>query len=183
MSVAGTVAASRRTPVPGEAKARLIWCGLVVGLLTLQVAMGFAAVTLAGGDSSFAVVPGYHERALHWDEAQAAARRSAALGWHDNVHAAAQADASGHRMLMITLQDRMAVPVMKARVSAVVFHHARANEAQTVQLVETDDGKYEVELPMRNSGLWEIRIDAIRGPDHFIATRQIGVTTSTRGWR
>lgn len=183
MSVARPVGHSRRMPVPGEAKARLIWCGLVIGLLTLQVAMGFAAVTLAGGDASFAVVPGYHERALQWDETQAAARKSAALGWHDNIRASAQADVLGRRLLTIELQDHVGVPVTNARVSAVVFHHARANEAQTVTVAEIDDGKYELELPMRNSGLWEIRIDAIRGGDHFIATRQIDVASSTKGAR
>ena len=175
MSVAGTVTPTRRTPVPGEAKARLIWCGLVVGLLTLQVAMGLTAVTLAGGDASFAVVPGYHKQALHWDETQAAARKSAALGWHDDVHVAEQADVLGRRTLTVELQDRAGHAVTGATVSAVVFHHARANEAQTVNFVESADGQYDVELSMRQSGLWEVRLDATRSGDRFLAIRQIDV--------
>jgi nitrogen fixation protein FixH len=148
---------------------------LVVGLLTLQVAMGFAAVTLAGGDASFAVVPGYHEQALHWDEARAAARNSASLGWRDHIHAAEQADVFGRRQLTVELQDRAGVPLTAANVKAVVFHHARANEVQNVSFAEISNGRYEAELLMRQTGLWEIRLDASRGGDRLIATRQIDV--------
>ena len=49
-------------------RAALRWGGFVVALLSLQVIGGIAAIMIATGDESFAVVPNYHQKALHWDD-------------------------------------------------------------------------------------------------------------------
>jgi nitrogen fixation protein FixH len=149
---------------------------MVVALLGMQVVLGFAAVTLATGDASFAVVPGYHEQALHWDENRALLRNSAALGWIDRISADATADVLGRRTLSIALQDESGRPLTHASVAATVFHHARANEVQNVSFVESAvPGRYSVELPMRQNGLWEVRLNATRGAKRFAMTRRIEV--------
>jgi nitrogen fixation protein FixH len=166
-----------------EARARLFWCGLIIGLLMLQVVTGLAAVTLASADSSFAVVPGYHEQALNWDETQAMAWKSAALGWQAMVQATAEADRLGWRRLTVDLRDRAGLPLTGANVTAVVFHHAHATEAHEVRFVEATDGIYQVETPMRQNGLWEVRLNVTRGGDRFVISHEIGVGMAERGSR
>ncbi len=168
MSLAGAVGPSRRNRESSEARARIFWCGLIVGLLMLQVVTGLAAVTLASADSSFAVVPGFHEQALNWDETQAKVRKSVGLGWQDDVYAAVEADVLGRRRLTVELRDRDGMPVTGANMTAVVFHHARANEAQKIRFVESKDAVYQAKIPMRQNGLWEVRLAVTRRGDHFV---------------
>ena len=73
MSIAGTAERCSVTVAAlGETRAKLIWGGVVVGFLSLEIVMCLVAITLSSGDESFAVVPGYHEQALQWDETRAA---------------------------------------------------------------------------------------------------------------
>lgn len=183
MSTAGTVNQRVRNPEAEELRAKFVWCGIVVGLLTLQVAMGLAAVTLSTGDASFAVAPRYHEQALGWDENQAVARKSADLAWTASINASVTADALGRRTLMIALHDRDHRSVSGARMEAVLFHHARANEVQNAVLQELEGGAYQATLPMRQAGLWEIRLNVTRGDERFVATHQVEVGTTMEGTR
>lgn len=181
MSFAGTVS-DPRPVVPGEVRARFIWCGIVVALLVLQVVLGFAAVALAMADASFAVVPDYDERALRWDELQTVERKSADLDWSEKLSISETADALGRRSLAVELHDRFGRSVAGARVGAVVFHHARANQVRKVMLAEsTVAGTYEMNLPMRQNGLWEVRLDVCRGRERFVATRQVEVGVAPEG--
>lgn len=185
MSVAGT--AERHAVVaimPGETRAKLIWGGVVVGFLGLEIVMCLVAVTLSSGDASFAVVPGYHEQALHWDEARAAIRASDSLGWSDAIAVGPTADLLGRRPVIVSLRDRNGSPIAGAAVKAVLFHHARAGHVLSIDLQESaEPGTYETTAEMRREGLWEIRLDAKRGDEHFVATRQLEVGRAAGGIR
>lgn len=183
MSIAGT--AERRSVTVaalGETRAKLIWGGMVVGFLSLEIVMCLVAITLSSGDESFAVVPGYHEQALQWDETRAAAQASDSLGWSDIVVAGPTADLLGRRPMIIGLKDRNGTPISGSTVEAVLFHHARAGDVQSITFKETaEPGTYEAIAEMRRAGLWEVRIDAKRGNEHFMSTRQLEVGRSAGG--
>ncbi|HEX6986448.1 MAG TPA: FixH family protein, partial [Planctomycetaceae bacterium] len=163
-----------------ERTAKLVWVGVVAGFLTLELVMCLVAATLAAGDPSFAVVPGYHEQALHWDETVAARRASDALGWTADV-TATEADALGRRSLTVTLRDRRGQAVSGAAVEAELFHHARAGEVRTVPFAEAAAGTYETTTEMRRDGLWELRLSARRGDDRFVRARSIELGTDGKG--
>lgn len=169
MSVAGTIT---RTPEELETVARWKWAGLVVGLLVLQVLMGGFAALLAVSDPAFAVIPNYHERAMHWDDVVAARQASAALGWKSQVVAADSADLFGKRSLTVRLQDAAGQPLADAQVRLQLYHHARPLEVQEVTLLPdaAAPGQYVGEAIIRRQGLWEVELKADRDGQHYLAT-------------
>lgn len=180
MSAVGALRGSavNSAPPAGETSARFLWVGLIAGLLLAQIVMCVVAATLATGDPSFAIVPGYHDRALRWDETVAAERASAALRWEAEVIPAPIADVLGRRTVIVALRDHVGAPVSAAAVTARIFHHARAGEAREVSFQETaDPGTYAVTTEMRRDGLWEFRMEANRGDERFVSTRTIDVRT------
>lgn len=47
------------------------WGSLVVGMLGLQLVLGFVAVSLATNNDAAAVIPNYYEKSLQWDDDRA----------------------------------------------------------------------------------------------------------------
>lgn len=165
-------------PPAGETSARLLWVGLVAGLLLAQIVMCAVAATLATGDPSSAVVPGYHDRALRWDETVATERASDALGWGIDIAPSMTADVLGRRDVTVAIRDRSGAPVGGAAVEAAIFHHVRAGEVREVSFHETaDPGTYAATTEMRRDGLWEFRTEANRGDERFVSTRIIDLHT------
>jgi hypothetical protein len=68
-------------PPPAASRRRLLWPTIVIGLLVGHAALILGAVTLAVSDRSFAVVPDYYDKAVHFDERRAALDASRKLGW------------------------------------------------------------------------------------------------------
>ena len=68
-------------PAVANRRAAWRWGTLVVGMLSLQVVLGVAAVFLATGDESVAVIPNYYDKALAWDQQMAQQQASESLGW------------------------------------------------------------------------------------------------------
>jgi nitrogen fixation protein FixH len=167
MSVARTVESNELEP---EVQAKLLWVGIIVGLLGLQAIMCFVAAFLATKDPSFAVVPDYHRRSLAWDADRAEQAASDRLGWKMATDVDPQADVLGRRRICIDLQGPGGKPIEGATVSATIFHRARAGDVQTIRFSERSSGHYQAEPTMRRAGLWEIRIKAERDQDHFRQT-------------
>ena len=169
MSAAGTMTS---TPEELETVARWKWAGLIVGLLVLQVLMGGFAALLAVSDPAFAVVPNYHERAMHWDDVVAARQASAALGWKSRVAAADSADLFGKRSLTVSLQDAAGQPLADAQVHVQLWHHARPLDIQEITLLPDSamPGHYTGEAIVRRQGLWEVELKADREDQHYLAT-------------
>src|SRR3982751_1085339 len=99
----------------------LCWPFLVAGLLGAQVAVGAATAYLAVRDPAHSVTPGYHAKALAWEEQAKLQTTSDALGWS----AVANFKAGE---LEVQLRDRDGNPVRATLVEAVVFHHARGKD-------------------------------------------------------
>lgn len=169
MSAAGSVT---RTPEELETIARWKWAGLIVGLLVLQVLMGGFAAFLAVGDPAFAVIPNYHEQAMHWDDVVAARFASDALGWQSRITAADAVNLYGKRRLTASLQDAAGRPLAEAQVRLQLWHHARPLDVQEVALTPDPavPGQYLGEAIVRRPGLWEIELSADLNGQHYLAT-------------
>ena len=184
MSAVGTLerGALNAAAPAGEAKARLVWVGVIVAFLVGQVVLCAVAAVLATGDPSFAVVPGYHDRALRWDETVAEQRASEALGWAVEVAPDTTADVIGRREVTITLRDAASRPVENAAVRATLYHHARAGEPHSVAFRPTEQaGVYAAVAEMRRPGLWQFRVEATRADERFAVERTIDVPPAQAG--
>ncbi len=146
-------------------RAPLIWGAFVIAFLGGQVAMGIVAVILATGDPSFAVVPDYHEKAMHWDDSTQIQTASDELGWTASIELSAAADAVGARTIVVKLTDRSGQPIEDASLHLRAFHHARAGEPVRLSLRSHQDGHYTAAVPMRREGLWQFELGGTRGDD------------------
>jgi nitrogen fixation protein FixH len=153
---------------------KVIWVGLIVGLLLLQILMSAVAIFLATSDDATAIEQNYGTKSLQWDQAMAAKRASDSLGWVTTIDVPQMPDLYGQRKLRIVLNDRDGLPVEKATVQLSLFHHAHASRVQemTMTPVPNDPGAYVADVSMRHGGLWELRINAKRGSDEYLLTEQ-----------
>ena len=163
-----------KADLAGELRARWLWVGMVVAFLTMQAVLCLLIIYLATSDRSLAIVPDYHEQALHWDQRVAARRASEALGWNGTWTVANEADLVGRREIRLALVDRDGRPVAGAVVSAKLFHHARAGEVQELRFTEISpgSGQYAALAEMRKPGHWEIHISAKREGLTFLLDEQ-----------
>lgn len=143
------------------------WPVAVGVLLAAGVGANVLLMMFAVDDPSFSVEPDYYAKAVHWDEHQALLRQSAALGWSAAIDVAPVEITTGRARVTIRLLDRDRRPVDGATISLRAFHNARASHVVTGTFVEGADHRYEAELPIRKPGLWEFRLDARRGAEHY----------------
>ncbi|MEW4456020.1 FixH family protein [Bremerella sp. JC817] len=54
-----------------EQWSHLVWVGMIVGLLVLQIVMSVTAAIIATNSHSNDIVPDYYQKALHYDELHA----------------------------------------------------------------------------------------------------------------
>jgi nitrogen fixation protein FixH len=146
---------------------------MVVAFLTLQVLLGVASVVLATSDLSWSVVPDYHAGAMKWDAQRAAQRASDELGWKHDVTVDPVADMEGMRAVRVHLVDKLGEAVSVDRIVGTIFHHARGAQLVRCEMTRgVRPGVYETRVRMRRPGLWEMRFQADRGADHWLATVQ-----------
>ncbi|PQO37355.1 hypothetical protein DTL21_05265 [Bremerella cremea] len=55
-----------------EVLSGIVWGGMIIGLLVLQIVMSVGAAIFAVGSGSNDVVPDYYQKAIHFDELKAA---------------------------------------------------------------------------------------------------------------
>lgn len=139
--------------------------GIVFALLGLNVSIVAATVYLAHSDRSFAVEPGYDEKAMRWDETVEARRRSDSLGWDATVHLG---DGGGAPRLTVLLTARDGAPVEGASVVAVAFASVRASQRYRLELGAAGPGRYEAVLPSPRAGLWQVQVRASREGEAFV---------------
>ena len=173
------------TPEPGSAAASrwrvLVMPGVVCGLLGGQMIFIAIAITLATGDRSFAVVPDYYQKAVDWDQRKADLAASDALGWSIEVRPGEAADALGQRQLAVVVRGREGLPIEGATVHVDFFHHARAKDNQSAELVELVPGQYAAQVKMPQDGRWQFDLEIERGSERFVATVQQHVSPAQGG--
>lgn len=147
---------------------KLVWPGMVFGLLGISVTLMSITLFLAVSDRSFGVEEDYYAKAVSWDQDVAALAASASLGWNADVTIAPEVDLSGKRSVMVVLTDSLGAPVDAVASPVFAFHHARRNEAATFALALIAPGRYAAGASMARDGLWQLRLRFTRGSDVFL---------------
>lgn len=143
---------------------------VVLGLLGGHMIFIMTAITLATGDSSFAVVPDYYQKAVDYDERKALLAESEQLGWQIELAAAEQIDAIGEREVVVMLRDRDGQPVTDAAVQVFGYHYARAGDPVAFESVEVLPGQYVGKARVGREGFWQFEVSAERGEERFFSS-------------
>jgi len=136
----------------------LLLGSMLVGLGTLAY--------IAIDDPSFALEPNYYDKAVHWDQSQAALRESDALGLELTL-APLTIASDGQVKLELAVNARGGLSFTGAEVRVEAFPNAFASRIAQVTLRETAPGVYTGELPHGIPGLWEVRLAVKRGAASF----------------
>jgi nitrogen fixation protein FixH len=139
-----------------------------VPALLLVSLVGTQLIVLAGvlEDPSFAIEKDYYQQAVDWDAHQARQRRSRTLGWQATAVAGPLAT-SGLTRLSVQLRDAAGEALVGAQLSMLAFANTRSAQGVREVLRETTPGLYEASLGRARSGLWEVRLNAVRGSDVY----------------
>lgn len=134
------------------------WPGGVFLLLGLNVVIVGITVYAALSDRSVSIEQRYYEKALAWDETARQRELNAALGWKVDIVASAT------RQIELSLRDSSDQPIRAAKISAEVFHDARARDRSTLTFVGDGSGIYRALCPDGPDGSWHLRtrIEAVR---------------------
>lgn len=146
----------------------------VAVILGATVAANIVVMRLANDDPAFAIEPDYYKKAVAFDSTLAEERRSLDLGWTASSSLEKSAR-DGESTLTVTIVDAQHQPISGATVTVVALANARANDRITSSLREVSPGRYQSELAVHIAGEWEVRVDAVRGAEHFVASTRTDV--------
>ena len=149
---------------PALGQSGRFWAWLPALLLSTLIGTQLTVLHFVLRDPGFALEPDYYRKAVAWDAHRDLERQSLALGWHAELSAEPQA--RGVRLRAhLTALDGTAVTGASVRLRA--FANARAAQLLERSLEESSPGIYEGLLSPARPGLWEVRLEARRGPDTF----------------
>lgn len=154
-----------------EKRARRFWTAGIVGLLSLQICVGGAALYLANSDPTVAIIPDYYHKAVNWDATRRSMKLTQQLGWQIDVSVGDAAQ--GARTISLSLSSDTSHPIDNQRVTAEVYHHACGDEVFELSFLEAGDGRYWAECPLVQAGLWQVTFQ-IEG-DSGIASESLQV--------
>ncbi len=143
----------------------------IVAILLATVASNVAVILITRDDPSFAVEPDYYRKAVEWDSTAARRARSDALSWQ--VRARVAPAERGATRLSLDLTDEGGMVVQGAALAGSLLHIARAADVQAVTFTQAPNGAYEATVPMTRDGVWELRLTADRGNEHFVHTLRV----------
>ena len=148
----------------------------MVVLLSLHVAGGAAAIYLATGDPSVAVVPDYHQKALNWDQQIELQRQTADLNWNVQLDAAPGAD---QQALVIQIKDQAGNYVQIQRGQLQLYHHARAGKVLRIPVASKAAEPIVVKDCFSTPGLWQVELDLVdTSGKRFVDSRSVNVRSS-----
>jgi nitrogen fixation protein FixH len=154
-----------------------IWPTIIISVLVLDVAVGFAMMRLASDDPHAAIESDYYRKAVTWDSTMAQVGRNAALGWTIQPSLGAITPRR-EAPLTLHLRDRSGAPVTDATILIEAVQVAHAGEIVHGTLTGAGDSGYATSLPMTRPGLWELRVIATRGSDRFTADLRLNASTT-----
>lgn len=143
------------------------WPWIIAALLIATVAGQGVMLYAAASDPTFAVEPDYYKKAVDFDEVIAQETANQRLGWVANAEIGARATAGAEFSLHLT--DSKGAAVAGARVAVVAISNLNGERHVSAALADRGDGRYAAILPLDRDGLWEFRINALRGADQFTA--------------
>lgn len=173
--VSSTDTVSSRTEfLRAERRARHFWVTGIVGLLGLQVIIGFTAIMLSIGDSTVTVIPNYYQSAVDWDTTRRARQLTQQLGWHVTPSAGPTETETATRELRVLITSDDGDSVSDLNVLAKVYHHAQGSRIHEIRLYEESRGVYVGITGLTKPGLWQIDLQ-IEG-EHGIAAESQEMT-------
>ena len=151
------------------------WPWLLVLGMSGIVGVNVWMLVVASGDANGSVVePDYYRKAVAWDSTMALRSASDALGWRTELSLTGASGAA--TSLELRIADASGTCIAGAAVKATLIHNADAARHVDVQLRDLGDGRYAAEPALTHPGLWEVRIEAVRGASHFAETRHTDLT-------
>lgn len=145
------------------------WPVLVTAALVVTVAANVVMYVAAGSDPNGTVVePDYYRKAVEWDRTMARRAASERLGWRAAATLAPALESG--RIVRVTVRDALEAPVTGAALTVTLIHNLEAATPVRGALRESAPGVYEATLPGARPGRWEVRVEAHRGDERFVAT-------------
>lgn len=152
------------------------WGGFVVGLLTLQVAIGVVAIVLANGDGSADVIPNYYQKALDWDDDIALQHASAKLGWQLKLGATDDRGESNGLLMQLTDQDGVPIQIASGRLRW--YRHAQGGNVRSVAIPNHPGGMFTMDACFETGGLWQVLVDVTdTSGNRFTDSREIDLNS------
>ena len=139
---------------PKERSAQLLWTTIILMFFSIQAIIWTVAISITANDSSHAVVAGYDEQALSWDEVKKARQLSDHLGWLAQISVDSTGDIRGNRGLTVQVKDRDGNSIPNANVQLRAFHRGAAGEPQLVAFDEIGPGVYASTIRVNRFGKW-----------------------------
>lgn len=145
-----------------------LWPAAMIAVLALTVIANLAVLSLAHDPDAAIVEPDAYPRAVAWDSTAARRDASDALGWTAvaAIGALEGAGESARADVQVTIVDRDGRPVDGASVTVEAIHN-REIRRPSAELAARGGGAYAAAMPLPRAGLWELRVQADRGGDHF----------------
>ena len=144
----------------------------------IQAVIWTVAISITSRDSSHAVVAGYDEQALNWDEVKRQRSASDALGWSANIQVDPTGDIRGNRTIKLNLKNSEQAPIENAVVLLEAFHRGRAAEVQLLVLKSIEPGVFSGTMQIRNSGQWRFSGTATVGKEQFLVEQQLKIDSN-----
>jgi nitrogen fixation protein FixH len=149
------------------------WPAVVIVVLGLTVGGNIWVAVIANADPSFAIEENYYQRAVGFDAERAREQRSDRLGWALELTAGPTSDVG--TPLTAVLRDSTGAVVADANVRVQLRQVARSQTTTPATLVFGGAG-YSALVPMFVEGLWDVEVEARRGPARFTAQRRVDLT-------
>ena len=150
----------------------------VAVILGATIVANIVVMRIANDDPAFAIEPDYYKKAVAFDSTLATERESLALGW-TATSTLVMSEGDGESTLTVVLDDAQHQPVRGATVTVVALANSRANDRHAASLHEVAPGRYASAVATRVAGQWEVRIDAVRGAEHFVTSTRTDVSKAS----
>jgi nitrogen fixation protein FixH len=144
------------------------WPWIIVALLVATAAGQGVMLYAATHDPSMAIEPDYYRKAVDWDTHMAQDAANRALGW--TAQGTVGGVEAGAAEVVVRLNDAAGASIGGARVRVTAIHNLDGARHVEGTLAERADGLYAARLRFDRPGMWEIRVDAVRGAEHFTAS-------------
>lgn len=142
---------------------RIFYPGLIVGLLSLSIAMSVGGLYFAMSDGGPEIVPDHYEKSVEYDDFYEARRASIELGWDVEI------ELDGDRGDLRVVDDDGA-PVSDLEGSLTFHRPEKAEPVASVPVAEAPDepGFYRFDDETDRPGTWDLDVELQRGDDVYV---------------
>ncbi len=148
------------------------WPFAIAGFLVCTATFDLCVMAIATNHPAIAIEEDYYEKGERWFEERAALRKSDELDWTVVVDSEPFRRSRTPLEITFDIQDPDGATVDLDRGIVSLFHVTRPRDVERTELRRRPDGRYSAIVPIVRGGLHKIRIEASRGGDRFIWSKQ-----------